>query len=102
MLWKTRGTARREAQGEKQVKRYASFSHPMDKRIEGEIEGTLHTDKDCETLKETPGTFTFIQTLLDFADKFDDELVVNHKIGRGAWVKVKLTHRCPICFEGNS
>ena len=97
MLWKTRGTVRREAQGEKQVKRYLEFTLPDNS--DDEIEGTLHKNEICEEMNTTPGTFTFVRTVINFADRFDDrELRVGHKIGRGAWVYVKATHQCPVCF----
>ena len=104
MFWKTRGTARREARGEKKVTRYLTFELPEDDRVGGEIEGTFHKSKDCEDINPISiHRYSYVKKLVDFEDKFNEpNFVVNHKIGRGAWVQVRVIRRCPICFGGNS
>lgn len=91
MLWKTRGTARREAAGEKRVKRYLEFAFPFHVRADT-LEGIVHTTDTCKAIKA--GALVRCVHVWE-----NDELPENtsEKIGRGAWIKVNWTHLCPHC-----
>ena len=96
--WKTRGTVRREAEGEKQIKCHLEFPLTFEKTING----ILHRRKEnepleiCQAIKKE----NWLQSLnLWETEVFGESKTYNQKVGRGAWVKVKVSTLCPICFE---
>ena len=96
--WKTRGTVRREAEGEKQIKCHLEFPLTFEKTING----ILHRRKEnepleiCQAIKKE----NWLQSLnLWETEVFGESKTYNQKVGRGAWVKVKASTLCPICFE---
>ena len=99
--WKTRGTIRREAEGEKQIKCHLEFPLTFEKTING----ILHRRKEnepleiCQAIKKE----NWLQSLnLWETEVFGESKTYNQKVGRGAWVKVKASTLCPICFEKES
>ena len=99
--WKTRGTVRREAEGEKQIKCHLEFPLTFEKTING----ILHRRKEnepleiCQAIKKE----NWLQSLnLWETEVFGESKTYNQKVGRGAWVKVKASTLCPICFEKES
>ena len=91
MIWKTRGTVRREAQGEKKVKCYLEF--PL--TCEDVINGTIHKVRECDAIN----AITLVKSISLWETEISEPEICSQKIGRGAWVQVRRSTLCPLCFE---
>ena len=96
--WKTRGTARREAKGEKRIKCHLEF--PL--TSENTVDGILHRRKDnnplenCQAIKKE----NWLRSLnLWKTEVFGELETYSQKVGRGAWINVRVSTLCPTCFE---
>ena len=98
-IWKTRGTVRREAAGEKQIKCHLEFPLTSEKNVDGILHRRPDPLEICQEVKKE----NWLQSLTLWETEVFGELkTYNQKVGRGAWVKVKVTALCPICFEKES
>lgn len=91
MLWKTRGTVRREAQGLKKIEEHLEFYITHDPK---NAFGIVHTNKECPEIQED----CFLRPITYWEDQERPESL-SVKIGRGAWVNVKTENECPHCKE---